>query len=628
MVDEGERLPIVKPEAAKVKQRRPWKSTNWKRVVRATVATALCLCVASALVLFEGWSGSALDAPTLESAAESTTSSSETNLQSGQEILLRIRGKPNLCADDGGGDDTLFTGQPCNPSNPNQLFIYDTQTRQFRSARKTGLCLDDGGGWAGLSKVKLNKCNVKSENQRFVLDAAKLLLKNTAKDGYCLDDGGGDTAGASQFTFWVCSDKSDNQHFEILSQASLASEQKKVLDAVASGAKFLLRMAGTKGLCASGDKTSAASTSFTFATCDKQSADQLFSYDASTKRFKSSEKKDFCLDDGGGKAASKTDIRLMKCNSNSLDQSFVYNATTMLLAQPNKAGLCLDDGDDKWLSLAAAKLILRACNAYSPYQHFEFVLQSEPVTTAPIVATTVVSTPVTTAAVVTTPVVTATQVGTASTPMATASTPQLTAATASVVSTTSAPQMTTYTPTVPEVTTAASTTPAKTADDSTVSPTTATAKATITSSGYTSDATQSTTAVTKPTTESVVTTPTSVQTNAESQQAVSGVESISANYNTVPQQTASTVANEVKRQYMTKLEFYNEIKDHFMKKYESMNGSAGMSLRLEGLKEREKKLNDCIDESATRFGSESASVTSKQLFEQAIAWIDNTCLQA
>lgn len=542
MVDEGERLPIVKPEAAKVKPRRPWKSTNWKRIARATVATALCLCVASALILFEGWSGSALaTTSTLESAAETTTSSSESNLQSGQEILLRIRGKPNLCADDGGGDDTLFTGQPCNPSNPNQLFIYDTQTHQFRSAKKAGLCLDDGGGWAGLSKVKLNKCNTKSDNQRFVLDAAKLLLKNTAKDGYCLDDGGGATAGASQFTFWVCSDKSDDQHFEILSQASLASEQKKVLDAVASGAKFLLRMAGTKGLCASADKTSAASTSFTFTTCNKQSADQLFSYDASTKRFKSSEKTDFCLDDGGGKTASKTDVRLMKCSSNSADQLFVCNATTMLLAQPNKAGLCLDDGDDKWLSFAAPKLILRACNAYSPYQHFEFVLQSEPVTTAPTVTATAVTTPVPTAAVVTTPVVTATQVGAVSTPIATESTPQLTASTASVVSTTPAPQMTTNAPT--EV-------------------------------------------------------------------------------------TASTVANEETRQYMTKLEFYNEIKNHFMMKYESMNGSAGMSLRLETLKEQEKKLNACIDESATRFGIESSSVNLNQLFEQAIAWIDSTCLKA
>ncbi|KAG6957197.1 hypothetical protein JG687_00010140 [Phytophthora cactorum] len=105
-------------------------------------------------------------------------------------------------------DESAFTGQPCNLSNPNQLFIYNSKTHQFHSAKKKGLCLHDGGGWVGLAW------------------------------GYCLDDGGGDTAGASKYTIRLCSTKSENQHFEVLSQATLTAEQQKVLDAVSNGPSF------------------------------------------------------------------------------------------------------------------------------------------------------------------------------------------------------------------------------------------------------------------------------------------------------------------------------------------------------------------------------------------------------
>lgn len=68
-------------------------------------------------------------------------------LNSGESIMLRVRGKENLCVDDGGGRSngaTKFVDQPCNPNSMNQLFTYDPNTYQFKSANKPGLCMDDG----------------------------------------------------------------------------------------------------------------------------------------------------------------------------------------------------------------------------------------------------------------------------------------------------------------------------------------------------------------------------------------------------------------------------------------------------------------------------------------------------
>ncbi|KAG6960649.1 hypothetical protein JG688_00009497 [Phytophthora aleatoria] len=248
---------------------------------------------------------------------ENARSTDESALLSGQEVLLRVSGKPNLCADDGGSlkpDESAFTGQPCNLSNPNQLFIYNSKTHQFHSAKKKGLCLDDGGGWVGLA--------------------------------------------------W---------HFEVLSQATLAAEQQKVLDAVSNGAKFLLRIAGKTGMCAAGPRASIAATSLVLAACDKRNKNQIFTYDPLTKRLRSAEKLSYCLDDGG---VRNTDARLASCDSSSLDQSFVYDRATLQFTQPNKAGMCLDDGSGVWFT--APKLMLRKCDAYSANQHFENSFQHSP----------------------------------------------------------------------------------------------------------------------------------------------------------------------------------------------------------------------------------------------------------
>jgi hypothetical protein len=177
----------------------------------------------------------------------------------------------------------------------------------------------------------------------------------------------------------------------VLSQSTLAAEQQSVMDAVTSGAKFILRIAGKGGLCASGGGTATAPAKFTPVACNKQSKDQLFTYDSAGKRLKSSEKPGLCMYDGGynSKKWSTIDVTLASCSLTSADQSFSYDSPTMAFKQSSKTGLCLDE--DNGGLFAGPRLVVKACDAYSNDQHFEFVLQTDPVaTTAP--ATTSAST--------------------------------------------------------------------------------------------------------------------------------------------------------------------------------------------------------------------------------------------
>ncbi|KAJ8503337.1 hypothetical protein ON010_g19097 [Phytophthora cinnamomi] len=69
-------------------------------------------------------------------------------LLSGQSLMLRLRGKNNLCVDDGSFfsiTDPIFADQTCDPDSPSQIFTYNSQTRQFQSVKKPGMCIDDGG---------------------------------------------------------------------------------------------------------------------------------------------------------------------------------------------------------------------------------------------------------------------------------------------------------------------------------------------------------------------------------------------------------------------------------------------------------------------------------------------------
>ncbi|KAG6611211.1 uncharacterized protein IUM83_12710 [Phytophthora cinnamomi] len=97
------------------------------------------------------------------------------------------------------------------------------------------------------------------------------------------------------------------------------------------------------------------------------------------KQVRGAEKKGLCLDDGGAKKP-KVDLRLVDCLVTSVGQTFVHDQATLLISQPNKAKLCVDDGTGFWFK--ATRLILKECDAYSKDQHFEFVLQTNPVTAA------------------------------------------------------------------------------------------------------------------------------------------------------------------------------------------------------------------------------------------------------
>ncbi|KAG2770715.1 hypothetical protein PC129_g13912 [Phytophthora cactorum] len=148
------------PDSKKTDHVRPWRS-QW--------TTGAALFIGGALILYASWqpasSVATVNVSPLVMTLENARSTDESALLSGQKVRLRVSGKPNLCADDGGSlkpDESAFTGQPCNLSNPNQLFIYNSKTHQFHSAKKKGLCLHDGGGWVGLAWVRLSTCDVKN----------------------------------------------------------------------------------------------------------------------------------------------------------------------------------------------------------------------------------------------------------------------------------------------------------------------------------------------------------------------------------------------------------------------------------------------------------------------------------
>ncbi|KAG3093950.1 hypothetical protein PI124_g16895 [Phytophthora idaei] len=117
------------PDSKKTDHVRPWRS-QWTKIALATTGAALF--IGGALILYASWqpasSVATVNVSPLVMTLENARSTDESALLSGQEVLLRVSVKPNLCADDGGSlkpDESAFTGQPCNLSNLNQLFIYN-----------------------------------------------------------------------------------------------------------------------------------------------------------------------------------------------------------------------------------------------------------------------------------------------------------------------------------------------------------------------------------------------------------------------------------------------------------------------------------------------------------------------
>ncbi|GMF90668.1 unnamed protein product [Phytophthora fragariaefolia] len=223
--------------------------------------------------------------------------------------MLRVRGKNNLCADDGGGRSngaTKFVDMTCDPNSPNQIFTYDMQTHQFKSVNKPGLCMDDGGGWnAGETAAHLWECDPNNQNQWFTLDKNNM-LRNPVKPNLCFDDGGGMNPGETRYWLWSCDDSNPNQHFEIIAPSSLPAPQPDTNDLLSSGQPVMLRVRGKNSLCADdGGGRSNGATKFVDMTCDPNSPNQIFTYDMQTHQFKSVNKPGLLVHSGQEQHASQ-----------------------------------------------------------------------------------------------------------------------------------------------------------------------------------------------------------------------------------------------------------------------------------------------------------------------------------
>ncbi|KAL3661426.1 hypothetical protein V7S43_013629 [Phytophthora oleae] len=366
-------------------------TTKWRKLALATAGTTLC--IGSAVAMYQGWSyleasrirAERVSRPSgmfLESQFASEVKSDVNLLYSGEEIMLRVRGKGNLCVDDGGGwtaASSKFTNKPCNPSSPNQIFKYNSGTKEFESVYKTGLCIDDGGAWwAAGSTAHLWYCDANNQNQWFDMDPNTLMLKNPVKDNLCFDDGNGGTADSAKYVMWYCDDNNGNQHFEVLSRAAMAAEKKATVgttpyDLMVSGKEIMFRVKG-KDMCVDdGGSWYAATTKFVDMPCNPDSPNQAFKYNIQTGEFESVSKPGLCMDDGGSWWAAGTTAHLWYCDIYNQNQWFDMDETTMMMKNPVKDNLCFDDGGGQ--TAGASRFVMWYCDNNNPNQHFEVVLR-------------------------------------------------------------------------------------------------------------------------------------------------------------------------------------------------------------------------------------------------------------
>ncbi|KAG2770560.1 hypothetical protein PC129_g13915 [Phytophthora cactorum] len=86
---------------------------------------------------------------------------------------------------------------------------------------------------------------------------------------------------------------------------------------------------------------------------------------------------------------------------------------------------------------------------------------------------------------------------------------------------------------------------------------------------------------------------------------------------------------DVTRHYMTKMDFYYQIKNHFTQTIEKLDGDvAGTHLRSEEKNEQQKKTVDCIEKAVARFGyRENAATETTPQLKTAISWVDS-CIKS
>ncbi|DAZ93045.1 TPA: LOW QUALITY PROTEIN: hypothetical protein N0F65_009793 [Lagenidium giganteum] len=306
----------------------------------------------------------------------------QADIAAGGEFVVQLASKGFLCVDDGGGTKSgaVLTQGTCDPTNINQIFVYDAKNQMVKSARKNNLCWDDGGALfgLGLTSNQLWACDVNNKNQKWVYDSKTRMFKNPRKNNICLDDHGGRTPGANDIHPYSCDVNNANQRFLPVSLANMPKNPPYVVPAeLFPGNEILLKMFDFNDICFhDGGKSTAGAADVTVWKCDRNDVSQLFTYDANTFQLRSARKKGLCLDDGGATKAGQKNMRLMNCDPNCVNQRFYYDPATMLFNNPLKGNLCLDS--DGGRSNGGSKPHLWDCDQNNKNQRIEIIPRSPP----------------------------------------------------------------------------------------------------------------------------------------------------------------------------------------------------------------------------------------------------------
>ncbi len=303
----------------------------------------------------------------------------------GEEFIMRATGKGNLCVDDGGGigsGHTKFQLWTCDQSNMNQVFRYDPATFSIRSVSKSNLCVDDGGGVsAAQTQFTLWTCDPSNNNQKFVYDSSTQMFRNPTKHNMCMDDGGGTASGQTKFVLWDCAAHNDNQHFEIHPRlhapVPILPElvTYPVPDYLKSQQPVVIYVVEKPGLCVDdGGGWHSGETKILNQDCNPSGSNQLFKYDAENYQFRSVMKPNMCLDDGGGSVPDETTFHLWECHPLNNNQRFIYDEKYKHIVNPTK-NLCMTDGGG--VHGGAPVYSLQYCGGTNEMnQHFSILWQS------------------------------------------------------------------------------------------------------------------------------------------------------------------------------------------------------------------------------------------------------------
>lgn len=174
--------------------------------------------------------------------------------------------------------------------------------------------------------MSLKPCDIRNAKQRISYDPKTQMFRNTAvkDDHQCFYGRGLDVVGTG-FTTRTCDTGDPGQRFGFRYQDEALVEQQVVVDAVASGQRFMLRVAGTNNSCLDD-----AGQAFAMQPrpCDTDRMNQYSQWDASSKRIRPRQSPHLCLDSGF--------VNFVLCDLKSATQELVYDRTMMQLRQSNK----------------------------------------------------------------------------------------------------------------------------------------------------------------------------------------------------------------------------------------------------------------------------------------------------